>query len=152
KKFFVLLMEVIMGVLLAGVAIALPVPNYFRVIIALLWVLAFASATQDICVDGVYITSLDKKRQAAWIGVQSMFWMVGRIFATAVIVGIAGYLSDSNGGPAQKGPWAYAMVAAGIAMVLLAVYHYFVLPTGSIPAAKKAEPSRGERAIETVPS
>ena len=152
KKFFVLLMEVVMGVLLAGVALALPVPNYFRVIIALLWVLAFASATQDICVDGVYITSLDKKRQAAWIGVQSMFWMVGRIFATAVIVGIAGYLSDSNGGPAQKGPWAYAMVAAGIGMVLLAVYHYFVLPTGSLPTARKAQAVRGEHAIETVPS
>ena len=30
---------------------------------------AFASATQDICVDGVYITSLDSKRQAAWIGI-----------------------------------------------------------------------------------
>ena len=45
-----------------------------------------ASATQDICVDGVYITTLDKQKQAAYTGVQGMAWNVGRIFATAAIV------------------------------------------------------------------
>src|SRR5271170_2115407 len=67
KKFFVLSMELLMAVVLGGIALALPLPNYFRIVISMLWVLAFSSATQDICVDGVYITSLDKKQQAAWI-------------------------------------------------------------------------------------
>src|SRR5688572_30081291 len=47
KRFFVLLMEFALTALLIGVALALPLPNYFQVIIAILWVLAFASATQD---------------------------------------------------------------------------------------------------------
>src|SRR5690349_1294527 len=52
KRFFVLTMELAMAVLLGLIALALPLPNYFQIVIAMLWVLAFASATQDICVDG----------------------------------------------------------------------------------------------------
>jgi PAT family beta-lactamase induction signal transducer AmpG len=133
KKFFVLGMEIAMAILLSAVALSLPLPNYFQVIIAILWILAFASATQDICVDGVYITALNKPQQAAWIGVQSMFWMVGRIFATAAIVGVAGLLIDRGVG--SKMAWAYALGACAVAMALLAIYHYFMLPTGSMPVA-----------------
>src|SRR5262247_1922641 len=61
KKFFVLGMEYLMAALLLVFALLLSLPNYFELSIGLLWVLAFSSATQDICVDGVYITSLDKK-------------------------------------------------------------------------------------------
>src|SRR5215471_14108090 len=103
KKFFVLAMEFLMAGLMGLMALALPLPNYFQAIIAILWVLAFASATQDICVDGVYITSLDKPRQARWIGVQGMFWNVGRIFATALVVAIAGSLATKGLG--SKAAW-----------------------------------------------
>ncbi|MFQ3225323.1 MAG: PAT family beta-lactamase induction signal transducer AmpG [Lentimonas sp.] len=64
KQFFVLLMEVFMAALCAGVALALPVDNYFQITIAVLWVMACSSATQDICVDGIYITTQDKQNQA----------------------------------------------------------------------------------------
>src|SRR5688572_9046060 len=97
KKFFVLSMEYAMAGLLVLVALAMQLQDSFHLVIGLLWVLAFASATQDICVDGVYITSLDSKRQAAWIGIQGMAWNVGRIFATAVIVWAAGALQEDRG-------------------------------------------------------
>jgi PAT family beta-lactamase induction signal transducer AmpG len=130
KKFWVLSMQLLMALLLGGIALALPLPSYVRVIYALLWALAFASATQDICVDGVYITSLDKKRQAQWIGVQGVFWVLGRIFATSLVVGIAGWLIGKGRDP--KTAWMYSLgVSAGV-MAFLAVYHYFILPTGSI--------------------
>jgi MFS transporter, PAT family, beta-lactamase induction signal transducer AmpG len=135
KKFFVLLMEGVLALVLAGIALALPMPNYFRIVVACLWVLAFASATQDICVDGVYITTLDKKRQAAWIGVQGMCWNVGRIFATAAVVGLAG--SMKSGGSDARSAWTVALGVAAAAMAGLALYHYFVLPTGSITQRPK---------------
>jgi MFS transporter, PAT family, beta-lactamase induction signal transducer AmpG len=135
KKFFVLLMEAVLALVLAGIALALPMPNYFRIVVACLWVLAFASATQDICVDGVYITTLDKKRQAAWIGVQGMCWNVGRIFATAAVVGLAG--SMKSGGSDARTAWTTALGVAAATMAFLALYHYFVLPTGSITQRPK---------------
>src|SRR5262245_36488213 len=132
KKFFVLTMEFFMAVLLGSLALALPLPSYFRAIIAGLWVLGFASATQDICVDGVYITSLDEKRQSAWIGVQGTFWNVGRIFATAAVVALVGLLKD--GGRDTKTAWMCGLGLSALVMGSLGVYHYFILPTGSVSA------------------
>jgi len=132
KKFFVIAMEFLLAALLAGCAAAFALPSYFRVISLALWALAFASATQDICVDGVYITSLDKKQQASWIGVQGMCWNGGRIFATAAVVGIAGALK--NHGHDAKSAWMIALGASAFVMACLGVYHQLVMPTGSIGA------------------
>jgi PAT family beta-lactamase induction signal transducer AmpG len=131
KKFFVLSMEYLMAAVLLLIALAMRLPNYFHVSIALLWLLAFASATQDICVDGVYITSLDRRRQAAWIGIQGMAWNVGRIFATALLVWVAGALQEDFGMDARTA-WSYALSISAVTMAGLGVYHSFVLPTGSI--------------------
>jgi PAT family beta-lactamase induction signal transducer AmpG len=132
KRFFVLAMEYLMAVLLVGIALLIQLPDSFWLIIAGLWVLAFASATQDICVDGVYITSLDARRQASWIGIQGMAWNCGRIFATAVVVWVAGALQE-DAGLAARTAWSYALMLSGAALASLGLYHTFVLPTGSTP-------------------
>lgn len=131
KKFFVLLMEVVMALLLCGIAVALPLPNYFQITIAVLWVMAFASATQDICVDGVYITSLDAKAQARFIGLQGVFWSIGRLFGTALIVWVAGSLKEDHG-LTTTAAWAWAMGLSAAVLTALAIYHAFMLPTGSV--------------------
>ena len=136
KKFFVLAMEFLMAALIIGIAVALPLPNYFRIVISVLWVLAFASSTQDICVDGIYITSLDSAKQAAYIGVQGVFWNVGRIFATAVIVWAAGSLrNDYHLAPSAAWGWSLGLGAA--TLTLLGIYHFFILSTGSVVARPK---------------
>jgi PAT family beta-lactamase induction signal transducer AmpG len=131
KKFFVLSMEVLMAALLCAIALALPLPNYFQITIAVLWVMAFASATQDICVDGIYITTLNPAQQAAFIGVQGVFWNVGRLVATAVIVWVAGSLKEDHG-LTKTAAWGWALGLGVVALLGLAVYHRFFLPTGSI--------------------
>jgi PAT family beta-lactamase induction signal transducer AmpG len=98
--------------------------------------MAFASATQDICVDGIYITSLDPRGQAKFIGVQGVFWNVGRLFATAVVVWAAGSLKQDHGMPATAA-WGWALGSAAVALCVLAIYHWFVLPTGSITQRPK---------------
>ena len=132
KRFFVLATEYAMAALLCAIALAVQLPDSFHWVIAGLWVLAFASATQDICVDGVYITSLDRGRQARWIGIQGMAWNAGRIFATAFVVWTAGALQEDRGLDARTA-WSYALAVSAAALALLALYHGLVLPTGSIP-------------------
>jgi PAT family beta-lactamase induction signal transducer AmpG len=132
KKFWVVSMEFLIAILLGLIALALPLPNYFQVIISILWVSAFASATQDICADGVYITSLDEKTQARWIGLQGAAWVAGRIFATALVVLVAGVLKTEAGLNA-KAAWAFALGISVATMAGLGVYHSFILPTGSVP-------------------
>jgi MFS transporter, PAT family, beta-lactamase induction signal transducer AmpG len=130
KKFWVLSMEVAIALLLGLIAAALPLPNYFQVIVGILWVMAFASSTQDICADGVYITALDKPQQAAWIGWQGAAWNTGRIFATALVVYVAGKLQE--GGQSPKTAWAIALCFSAVVMAAFAAYHYVKLPTGSV--------------------
>jgi len=135
KKFFVLSMELLLTLLLVGIALALQMPNYLQIIVAVLWVMAFASATQDICADGIYITALEKDKQDAWMGIQGAGWNVGRIFATAAIVALAGQLRDH--GYEAHAAWMYAIIACAVTMGALSVYHYFILPTGTIAVRPK---------------
>jgi MFS transporter, PAT family, beta-lactamase induction signal transducer AmpG len=135
KRFWVLTAELAIAGLLLSAALALHLRSYFAVILAIFWVLAFASASQDVCLDGVYITSLDERGQAAWIGVQGMCWNVGRIFATALIVWLAGTLKAS--GFDAKSAWAIGLEVGAATMLLLAAYHAFVLPPGATPRVER---------------
>lgn len=135
KKFFVLSMEFVIGVLFALMGFALQLEAYFSVIMALLWVVAIASATQDICSDGIYISTLNKAQQAAYIGVQGMAWNLGRIVAVSGVVWFAGYLKGTQGLEARAA-WMYALLASGALMGAFGLYHTVFLPTGSVPEAR----------------
>jgi PAT family beta-lactamase induction signal transducer AmpG len=62
--------------------------------------------------------------------VQGTAWNTGRIFATAAVVFVAGALQGS-GMPAEAA-WTWALLLSALVMAALALYHRFVLPTGSI--------------------
>jgi len=142
KKRFVLTMELAMAALLAMCALALALGSRTSILVAILWAIAFAGATQDICVDGVYVTSLDETRQAMWIGVQGVAWNVGKIFATAVVVWIAGTLETRGYSP--RAAWMAALFAAAGALLALAVWHAIVLPSGSLERRRERRPERAE--------
>ncbi|HTV23376.1 MAG TPA: MFS transporter [Polyangiaceae bacterium] len=140
KKFFVVSMEFVIGVLFVLMGLALNLSAYFSAIIALLWFIAIASATQDICSDGIYISTLNKARQAAYIGVQGMAWNLGRIVAVSGVVWLAGSLRE--GGLPAKTAWMYALFASGALMALFGLYHTAILPTGSVPEAKQRQSAK----------
>jgi PAT family beta-lactamase induction signal transducer AmpG len=131
KKFFVLTCEALIGVLFIGVAMSLPLPAFFQISIALLWVAAFASSTQDICADGIYLTSLDAPTQARLAGVQGMFWVGGKMLATGALISVLDKVRIANGWSDGQ-MWTTVMLVSGGAMFALFAYHFAVLPTGSI--------------------
>ncbi|WP_310386798.1 MFS transporter [Roseateles sp.] len=130
KRFFVLTMELLCGCLFAAIAMAVSEPGFFQIAIALLWVAAFASSTQDICADGIYLTALDKPAQARFAGLQGAFWVLGKVLATGLLISVLFKLQSSYGWSEQT-MWRHVMLSCAAAMGLLALYHLFVLPTGS---------------------
>ncbi|MBI3885819.1 MAG: MFS transporter [Opitutae bacterium] len=136
KKFHVLAMETLLAVLFAGVALALPLPGFFRISLALLWVAAFASATQDICGDGLYLAALAPRAQARLAGIQGMCWNLGKVLATGVLIAGLERLAHAQGW-SQTALWMAVWLTAAAALALLAVYHVFFLPPGGAlrPAA-----------------
>ena len=126
KKWIVLAMEFLITVLLAAMALCLNLPAYFTLSIGVLWIMAFASATHDICMDGTYITTLDYVKQAELVGIQGVFWNIGRFFSSTIILLVAAYFGQS-----ETSSWMIAWVLAAVVMSALAGYHLFFLPEGS---------------------
>ncbi len=130
KRFFVLTMEILLALLFAAIAMTLPLGGFFQVSIALLWVAAFASSTQDICGDGLYLTSLEGKQQGALAGIQGMFWILGKVLATGALIIVMDRLANANAWSQTK-MWSMVWMVSAAVMVLLALYHFFFLPPGS---------------------
>lgn len=129
KKFFVITMELVMMATLAAVALALPLPSSMPLTLAAFWMTGFASATQDIAADGVYITSTTSKEQAAYVGVQGIFWNAGAIIASGILVRFTGYLHGTKGLDWTRS-WMVVMGTLAGIMLLAAVWHARVLPSG----------------------
>jgi len=94
KKFFVIVTQITTGCIFGLVALALHLPHFFALSIALLAVIAFSGATHDVAADGVYMVSLSKDDQARYIGWQGAFYNIAKIAATGGLVYLAGMLID----------------------------------------------------------
>jgi PAT family beta-lactamase induction signal transducer AmpG len=131
KKFFVLTMEVLLAALMGAVALSLPIAGFYKVSLAIFWVAAFASSTQDICADGIYLTALNKREQARLAGIQGMFWTLGKVVATGVVITVMDRVRETYGW-SYPHMWGAVFAFVAALMIALAVYHFFILPTGSI--------------------
>ena len=114
KKFFVVLTQMVTGAGFALVALALQLPFFFAICIALLAVIAFSGATHDVATDGVYMSELNKQDQAKYIGWQGAFYNIAKIVASGGLVWLAGAL---------------------LVMLLLGFYHMRMLPSGGAAAS-----------------
>src|SRR5512146_2275044 len=71
RRWWIWAMQIFIGGGLAGVALAVPAPNFFRWTLAFFWLLAFSSATHDIAADGFYLLATTEKEQAFFVGIRS---------------------------------------------------------------------------------
>ena len=127
KKFFVVLMELLGGTCLGLLALCLPLPGYFRYSVALLAVIAFCSSTHDIAADGLYISSLSSKQQAAYAGWQGGFYNIARFVSQGGLLILAGYLETRM--PVVRA-WMIIFGTVGATLVVVSLFHVKVLPTG----------------------
>ena len=153
KKFFVVTTQLITGVTFGLVAFSLNLPHFFSISIALLAIIAFSGATHDIACDGVYMSELSSSEQAKYIGWQGAFYNIAKVIATGGLVYVAGIVIEhfSQGSQesavvlaANQKAWMIIMAMLCGSMVLLGIYHIFMLP--STPQ-KKGENNRNARQV-----
>ncbi len=99
KRFWIITMELIIGAGLAGVALTIPVPNFFQYTLAFFWLLAFSSATHDIAADGFYMIGLSEHQQAYFVGIRSTFYRLAMITGQGLLIIVAGYFESATGLP-----------------------------------------------------
>jgi len=136
KRRWTVLLQIVVGASLIAVGTVLHTPAFFAVSLAVMWVMAFSSATHDISADGFYMLGLRQQQQAAFVGVRSTFYRLATLVGQGPLVVLAGYLAVSLGDVRQA--WAIVFyVLAGIFFAAFA-WHQFVLP---VPPEDKAVPS-----------
>ena len=141
KKFFVVLTQLTTGICFGLVALSLSLPSFFAISIALLAVIALSGATHDIAADGTYMGVLSKDEQARWIGWQGAFYNIAKIFATGLLVYLAGMFIPKVG---VTMAWTIVMAILGIIMTVIGIYHYVILPVD------KTEDTKGKTLAETM--
>jgi PAT family beta-lactamase induction signal transducer AmpG len=125
KKPIVVAMQFTGALGLAAMAMALQLPAWFAASIAVLFVLAYASATHDIACDGLYMASLDPAQQAAYAGWQGAFFNASKFLTLGGLLIWAGHLEKSVG---VQQAWSIIFVSLAVLLGLLATYNAWALP------------------------
>jgi len=99
KRYWIVIMQLLVGAGLAGVAFTIPVPSFFQYTLAFFWLLAFSSATHDIAADGFYMLGLSRHDQAFFVGIRSTFYRIAMLTGQGLLVILAGYFEAKTGLP-----------------------------------------------------
>ncbi len=99
KRWWIIVMQLLIGAGLGGVALAIPMPGFFKVTLIFLWLLAFSSATHDISADGFYMLGLNEHQQAYFVGIRSTFYRIAMITGQGLLIILAGYFETATGLP-----------------------------------------------------
>ncbi len=117
KRQWILLCEVVIAALLIALAFSMTSTNVLAAASVVFVLLAFASATHDIAIDGFYMEALDERGQSRYVGIR----------AAAYRAATAGVLA---GGPILAGlfGWSSTWIAAMLLMLGLLAFHQWALP------------------------
>lgn len=125
KRWWILVMQVLLGASLAGVALSLHTSLWLQGSLCLFWLMAFSSSTHDIAADGFYILGLNEQQQALFVGVRSTFYRIGSIFCQGVLVMLAGWLQNKY---EVNVAWSLTMFFLAAILILLSLWHTRALP------------------------
>lgn len=125
RRWWIVVMQFLLGAAMAGVAFTLPAPFFFRATLAFFWLMAFSSATHDIAADGFYMLALSTHEQSFFVGIRSTFYRIAMIAGQGLLVMVAGQLEIYT---RVEVAWSLTFGAMALLFIVFAVYHLRVLP------------------------
>lgn len=126
KRWWIVGMQLIIGACFAGIALAIPTTFFLKATLALLFLLAFSSATHDVACDGFYMLALPENKQAFFVGIRNTSYRLAMITGSGLLVMLAGYWSRVNGDVHQAWSWVFFIMA--VLFLVLFLYHSVALP------------------------
>lgn len=132
KRKWFLSMQLLISIAFLLVGFTIPLNGFFMMSLAIFWVAAFASASNDIASDGFYLLVLPKEQQSFFLGIRSTFYRLSLLAGNGLIVLFAGYLEHKYSDNTKA--WSYTMIAVGLLMTFITVYNFFATPKTEINA------------------
>jgi PAT family beta-lactamase induction signal transducer AmpG len=137
KRKWFLSMQLLISIAFLLVGFTIPTNGFFMMSLAIFWVAAFASASNDIASDGFYLLVLKKEQQSFFLGIRSTFYRLSLLAGNGLIVLFAGYLEHKYGDNTKA--WSYTMIAVGLLMIFITIYNFFFTPKTEINALENKE-------------
>lgn len=125
KHWWIVMMQMLIGAALGGLAFSLEAPNYIQWSLAMLWIMAFSSATHDIAADGFYMLALDDQQQAFFVGIRSTFYRIASIIGQGLLIMFAGTL-ESRLTPSHA--WSITFALTALLFFAFFAFHAHMLP------------------------
>jgi PAT family beta-lactamase induction signal transducer AmpG len=129
RKWFVS-MQLLISIAFLAVGFTIPLNGFFTMSLALFWVAAFASASNDIASDGFYLLVLPADQQSFFLGIRSTFYRLAMLAGNGLIVLFAGYLEHKYGDNTKA--WSYTMIATGLLMTFITLYNFIFTPKNEV--------------------
>ena len=126
KRWWLLLTQLILGAGLAGVGLTLNTTDFFKWSLTIMWLLAFSSATHDISIDGFYMLGLDEGEQSLFVGIRNTAYRIAMIAGQGGLLILVGQFEKMFGSTVRA--WSLGFMIAGALMILLWLYHSYILP------------------------
>ncbi|MBP4142104.1 MFS transporter [Flavobacterium sp. P4023] len=133
KRKWFLSMQLLISIAFLIVGFIIPTSQFFILSLAVFWMAAFASASNDVASDGFYMLALEKEQQSFFLGIRSTFYRASMLTGNGLIILLAGYLEHRFGNNVQA--WSYTMIFVGIVMSILTLYNFFATPKTELPIA-----------------
>ncbi|MFD1602956.1 MFS transporter [Flavobacterium artemisiae] len=137
KRKWFLSMQLLISIAFLLVGFAIPANGFFIMTLAIFWVAAFASASNDIASDGFYLLVLPKEQQSFFLGIRSTFYRLSMLAGNGLIVLFAGYLEHKYGDNTKA--WSYTMICVGLLMTFITVYNFIFTPKNEINKAESKD-------------
>ncbi|MEN9544021.1 MAG: hypothetical protein RLZZ598_854 [Pseudomonadota bacterium] len=147
KKRIVVVLQFTGAIGLALLALAVQLPMFFAASIAVLFLLAYASATHDIACDGLYMGALDARAQAAYAGWQGAFFNASKFLTLGGLLVLAGHLEKSIG---VHNAWTAIFVLLAVLLAGIAAYNAWALPGTLNPGHADLTLARVTRTLREV--
>jgi Major Facilitator Superfamily. len=176
KRRWILWMELVCTALFFMLAICSFSSDIIALSIALFALIAFASATHDIAIDGFYLDGLDKNQQAFYVGFRTTTYKISWLVGNGGLVFLAGYLAqqyvlgtDANGArifqniqfallgktfsihPLEMG-WGTAFAVSGIMFLAIYLFQLWYLPYPEPFRTAKEVRERGDSFVNAFKS
>jgi PAT family beta-lactamase induction signal transducer AmpG len=126
KRKWFLAMQLVIAIAFLIVGITIPMNHFFMLSLALFWVAAFASASNDVASDGFYMLALSKDQQSFFLGIRSTFYRLSMLTANGLIVILGGFLEHKFGDKSKA--WSYTMIVVALIMAFLTIYNFLTTP------------------------
>jgi PAT family beta-lactamase induction signal transducer AmpG len=139
KKGWIVVAQVMLAILCVAFVPAIYSNQTVNLTLICFSLMALASATQDVAIDGYYLEVLTKEQQSYFVGVRGAVYKIAWLFGQGLLVTLVGLLAKHANMTVNHG-WAVAFALCGVIFLASAILHYFGLPVSNrVPSAVESE-------------